>query len=77
MKDRRVNKRNLRDNLTKREHRMSILLSEEEQRLVDRYLAKYNIRNKSRWMRETILIFVLKNMELDYPTLFDEHEMRR
>ena len=56
---------------------MSILLSEEEQRLVDRYLAKYNIRNKSRWMRETILIFVLKNMELDYPTLFDEHEMRR
>ena len=48
---------------TKRERRMSILLSEDEQLIVDRYLEKYKITNKSRWLRETILMFIHKNME--------------
>ena len=61
----------------KRERRMSSLLSDEEQQIVDRYLEKYKISNKSRWLRETILMFIYKNMEEDYPTLFGEHEMRR
>ena len=42
-----------------------------------RYLEKYKITNKSRWLRETILMFIHKNMEEDYPTLFGEHDMRR
>ena len=62
---------------TKRERRMSILLSEDEQLIVDRYLEKYKITNKSRCLRETILMFIHKNMEEDYPTLFGEHDMRR
>ncbi len=63
--------------LTKREHRMSVMLSDEEQQMIDRYLERYKISNKSRWFRETILLFVYKNLEKDYPTLFGEHEMRR
>ena len=62
---------------TKRERRMSILLSDDAQLIVDRYLEKYKITNKSRWLRETILMFIHKNMEEDYPTLFGEHDMRR
>ena len=62
---------------TKRERRMSILFSDDEQQIVDRYLEKYKITNKSRWLRETILMFIHKNMEEDYPTLFGEHDMRR
>lgn len=62
---------------TKRERRMSILMSDDEQMIVDRYLDKYKITNKSRWLRETILMFIHKNMEEDYPTLFGEHDMRR
>ena len=42
-----------------------------------RNLDKYKITNKSRWLRETILMFIHKNMEEDYPTLFGEHDMRR
>ena len=42
---------------TKRERRMSILMSDDEQMIVDRYLDKYKITNKSRWLRETILIY--------------------
>lgn len=61
----------------KRQLRMSCTVSEDEQRIVDRYLEKYKITNKSRWLRETILVFIYKNMGEDYPTLFGEHDMRR
>ena len=60
----------------KRERRMSILLSEDEQQIVDRYLDKYKITNKSRWLRETILMFIHKIWRrLSY--FFGEHDMRR
>ena len=52
-------------------------LSEDEMKIVDRYLERYKITNKSRWFRETVLGFIHKNMEDDYPTLFGEHDMRR
>ena len=51
----------------KRKQRMVCLMSEEELKIVDRYLEKYKITNKSRWLRETILMFIYKNMEEDYP----------
>lgn len=53
------------------------MLSDEEYSLIHFYLNKYKITNRSRWFRETILNHVLKNMEQDYPTLFEENEMRR
>ena len=43
----------------------------------DDYLKKYKITNKSNWMRETLLSFIYKNLDEDYPTLFGEHDMRR
>jgi hypothetical protein len=56
---------------------MILTLSDAEQHIVDGYLQKYKIKNKSRWLRETVLQFIHKNMEDDYPTLFGEHDMRR
>ncbi len=60
-----------------RVHKVTFMLNDEEQKAVTRYLARYKIDNKSRWYRETILSHVLKIMEEDYPTLFNENEMRR
>lgn len=60
-----------------RHQRLVCLMSEEEMRFVNRYLNKYRITNKSRWFRETLLAFIHRNMEEDYPTLFGEHDMRR
>ena len=60
-----------------RKRRMVCLLSEEEVQIVNRYLETYQITNKARWLRETILAFIHENMEEDYPTLFKEHDMRR
>lgn len=56
---------------------LNFSLSEEEYNLVCQYMKKYKISNKSRWLRETVIAHVLKNLEMDYPTLFGENEMRR
>ena len=61
----------------KRTQRIVCLMSEEEMRFVDRYLEKYKITNKSRWFRETVLTFIHRKLQEDYPTLFAEHDMRR
>ncbi len=53
------------------------MLNDEEHRLILFYLKKYKITNRSRWYRETLLNHILINMEQDYPTLFEENEMRR
>ena len=60
-----------------RHARLTCLVSDEEMRIIDSYLQKYGIENKSRWMRETLLAFIHRNLDHDYPTLFNEHDMRR
>lgn len=62
---------------TPRTKKAEFLLSEEEYEVINFYLKKYKISNRSRWFRETIMNHVLKNMDMDYPTLFGENEMRR
>ncbi|NDW18337.1 hypothetical protein D0T53_07230 [Dysgonomonas sp. 216] len=60
-----------------RDKQVSFSLSEEEYNLVASYIKKYKISNKSRWLRETVIAHILKNLDQDYPTLFGENEMRR
>ena len=60
-----------------RKKRIVALVSDEEDRLIENYLKKYKISNKSNLMRETLLAFIYKNLDEDYPTLFNEHDMRR
>jgi hypothetical protein len=64
-------------NDAKREHRIVFMLNDMEHNAIVRYLSKYKITNKSNWYRSTILTHVWKMMEEDYPTLFNENEMRR
>lgn len=60
-----------------RTNKVVITLNDEEYELIQFYLKKYKITNRSRWYRETIINHMLKNMDKDYPTLFEENEMRR
>ncbi len=64
-------------NDAKREHRIAFMLNDTEYHAIERHLKKYKITNKSNWYRSTILAHVWKIMEDDYPTLFNENEMRR
>lgn len=70
-------KRNLNGRPNPRTKRVVFTLSDKEHDLIQFYLKKYKISNRSRWYRETIMNHVLKNMDQDYPTLFEENEMRR
>lgn len=54
-----------------REHRVSIMLNEQEQRLLDRFCEKYGVSNRSRLIRETLMRAILRQTENDQPTLFD------
>ena len=60
-----------------RHSRVVCLVSEEEMKIIDDYLKKYKITNKSNWMRKTLLTSIYRSMDADYPTLFSEHDMRR
>ena len=51
----------------KRINRHALLFNNREKRAIDEFCRKHKIRNKSRFMRESILEAVLR----DYPTLFE------
>jgi metal-responsive CopG/Arc/MetJ family transcriptional regulator len=54
-----------------REYRISLLLNEREQRILDRFCEKYGVSNRSRLIRETLMRAILKKLDSDQPTLFD------
>ena len=54
-----------------RTHRQSFTLNDEENKALFRYISKYNVTNKSKFIRESLMITIIKKMEEDHPTLFD------
>lgn len=54
-----------------RTHHMGILLNDSEMRILNRYCEKYGIKNRSRFVRETLVRTILKQFDKDSPTLFD------
>jgi metal-responsive CopG/Arc/MetJ family transcriptional regulator len=54
-----------------REHRISILLNESEQRTLECFCDKYGVNNRSRLIRETLMRAILRKLDNDQPTLFD------
>lgn len=59
-----------------RKQRLVCLMSEKEMQIVERYLKKYRITNRSRWLRETVLGIIYQKLLDDYPTLFNENDMK-
>lgn len=58
----------------KRQHRQSFRLNDLEMKALMRYYKKYKVRNRARFLRETIMAAVLKKFDEDYPTLFEVPE---
>lgn len=54
-----------------RNNRVCIMLNDSEMRALNRYCDKYNVKNRSRFVREALMRKVLKQFEKDAPTLFD------
>lgn len=53
-----------------RKNRVAIMLNDEEMKALNRFITTYKIKNKSRFMRETLMGTILRKFEEDHPTLF-------
>ena len=60
----------------KRINRKVIQFNNKELTAIDVYCKKYRIDNKSRFMRETIILAILKKFDEDYPTLWDDPQLK-
>ncbi len=65
---------NNRDKL-KRKNEIKFLFNDLELEAFNKYCKKYKIKNKSKFIRETVMTAVLERFSYDYPSLFDTDEM--
>jgi hypothetical protein len=63
--------------ILKRDNRIVFTLNEKELNMLRSYLDKNKIENQSRWIREVVMTHLWLKTEEQYPTLFNEHEMRK
>ncbi len=59
-----------------RKNKTSFLFNDLEKEALDKFCKKYNIKNKSKFMREAIITNILKQFDEDYPSLFEEFEKK-
>ena len=60
---------------SRRVHRSTFMLTDEENSAIELYCKKYKIRNKSKFMREAVLRTVMEKFLDDYPTLFAKEDL--
>lgn len=58
----------------KRTNKIVMTLNDREKIFLDRFCAKYKIRNRAKLLRETIMSAFLKKLDEDYPTLWGGKE---
>ncbi|MFP4025004.1 MAG: hypothetical protein ACLFVR_10820 [Thiohalospira sp.] len=66
------NRKRVKDSNLKRVYQKSILFNKRELQAINHYCKKYKIKNKSKFMRETIITSILKKFDEDYPSLFEQ-----
>jgi hypothetical protein len=60
----------------KRVNRKVIQFNNKELSAIEVYCRKYRVVNKSQFMRETIISTILKKFNDDYPTLWDDPQLK-
>jgi hypothetical protein len=58
----------------RRTTRLSIMLNKREMRALGIYCNRYRVKNKSEFLRETIMKAILKRFEEEHPSLWEENE---
>jgi hypothetical protein len=56
----------------KRTNRLTLMLNHREMRALGIYCNRYRVKNKSEFMRATIMQAILKRFEDEHPTLWEE-----
>jgi hypothetical protein len=58
----------------RRTNRLSLMLNNREMRALGIYCNRYRVKNKSEFLRETIMKAILKRFEEEHPTLWEESD---
>jgi hypothetical protein len=56
----------------RRTNRLSVMLNNREMKALGIYCSRYRVKNKSEFLRETIMKTILKRFEEEHPTLWEE-----
>ena len=58
----------------RRTNRLSLMLNNRELRALGVYCNRYRVKNKSEFLRETLMKAILKRFEEEHPTLWEESD---
>jgi hypothetical protein len=64
----------IKEDRLRRTRRLSLMLNNREMRALGIYCNRYRIKNKSGFLRETIMKAILKKFEEEHPSLWEENE---
>ncbi len=59
-----------------RKNRQTFMFNDLEKDALDKFCKKYNIKNKSKFIREVVITNILEQFDRDYPKLFEEFERK-
>jgi hypothetical protein len=76
-KDSNINKKYNRDDTFKRKHKAEFLMNDKELEALEVYCKRYKVKNKARFLRESVMRTVMDQFMEDYPTLFEKKDLDR
>ncbi len=62
------------EDMLRRTNRLSVMLNNREMKALGIYCHRYRVKNKSEFLRETVMRAILKRFEEEHPTLWEEPE---
>ena len=71
-----MRRRKTKDASLKREIPQTIRFNSRELSALNQYCEKFKVRNKAKFMRETIITEILRKFDENYPTLWDDDQLR-
>lgn len=64
----------IKEDRLRRNNRLTLMLNNREMRAFGIYCNRFRVKNKSEFLRETIMKAILKRFEDEHPTLWEENE---
>jgi hypothetical protein len=67
-------RRTIKEDGLRRNNKISLLLNNREMKAIEVYCNRYRIKNKSEFVRATVMKAIIKRFDEEYPTLWEECE---
>lgn len=64
------------DTSLRRVNRQAIMFNEREMKAINHYCDRFKVNNRSKFMREAIIVEILKKFEDNHPTLWEDSQLR-